>query len=95
MPIALENGFYVTHDLAHVSCLAKARDRGLGSLARLELLRIWRYPPKTKDFSEFEFPASLDERQINWANASGSSAIYRVSSTLTCAMRNSREHAGQ
>jgi hypothetical protein len=162
MPIALEDGFYISHDLAHVSCLAidshrledcvarvrakrikgvlghpsygfvgqdldfltevpwleavwfwdislknidglyaledlrhfgvhpkrppidfsrfpklrraivepKARDRGLGSLSHLELLHIWHYRPTTKDFSGLEFPGSLAELQINWANAS-------------------------
>lgn len=160
MPIALENGFHVTHDLAHVSCLAidsrrladciaalesrqikgilgnpqfgfagadfdfvkdlpwieavwfydvniknidglyslrglrhfgvhpkrpsidfsqfpelrkivvepRPGDHGLRTLARVEVLHVWRYRPNSKDFSQFEFPASLDELQINWAN---------------------------
>jgi hypothetical protein len=162
MPIALENDFYVTHDLAHVSCLgidtfrlnecvAKATaqrmkgvfghpsygfkgqdlgflrelpwieavwfwdvdikdidalyavqelqffgvhpkrpaidfssfvklrkavihprpcDHGMRSLKQLELLHVWHYRPKRKDFSQLEFPESLRELQVNWANAS-------------------------
>jgi hypothetical protein len=162
MPIALENGFYFAHDIAHVSCLAidshrldecvarvkaqrikgilgnpsygfvghdfdfvkelpwieavwffnvniknidglyslptlqhfgvhpkrppidfsrfpelrkavvepKPRDRGLGSLKQLQLLHIWHHGSKKRDFSDLEFPGSLSELQINWANVS-------------------------
>ena len=48
----------------------KARDEGLGSLKHLERLHIWHYRPKTRVFCELEFPESLSELQINWANAS-------------------------
>jgi hypothetical protein len=170
MPVALENGFHIAHDLAHVSCLAieshrldeclarikakrikgilgnpsygfaghdfdfakelawieavwfldveiknieglyslaglqhfgvhpkrppidfgrfpelrkavvepKRGDRGFGSLTHLELLHIWHYRPKTGDFSDLEFPASLHELQINWANASTLESLPRL-----------------
>jgi len=160
MPIALENGFHVSHDLAHVSCLAidshrlaacvaalesrqmkgilgnprygfvgsdfdfmkglpwievvwfydvniknidglyslrglqhfgvhpkrpsidfsrfpelrkvviepRPGDHGLRTLTQVQVRHVWRHRPMSKDFSQFEFPASLAELQINWAN---------------------------
>ena len=46
----------------------RPRDCGLGSLPGLELLHVWHFRPKDKNFASLEFPHSLVELQINWAN---------------------------
>ena len=46
----------------------KAKDTGLSTLNSLELLHIWHYKPKNKDFFSLEIPESVTELQINWAN---------------------------
>jgi hypothetical protein len=56
----------------------KAHDRGLGALSQLELLHIWRYRPKQKDFSALEFSDSLSELQINWANPSSLESLPEI-----------------
>jgi hypothetical protein len=48
----------------------KAKDTGLSSLSSLELLHVWHYKPKNKDFLSLDAPKSLKELQINWANPS-------------------------
>jgi hypothetical protein len=56
----------------------KTRDRGLSLLKQLELLHIWHYRPKQKDFTAFEFPDSLSELQLNWANVSSLESLPRL-----------------
>jgi len=46
----------------------RARDRGLGTLTELESLHYWRLRPKDRSFDALEFPDSLVELEINWAN---------------------------
>jgi hypothetical protein len=46
----------------------KPKESGLNKLKYLELLYIWHYHPKTKNFKEFEFPESVTELEINWTN---------------------------
>ena len=48
----------------------KAKDTGLCSLSSLEVLHVWHYKPKNKDFLALDAPKSLIELQINWANPS-------------------------
>lgn len=50
-------------------------DRGVGSLPELGLLHIWHYRPAGRDFSRLEFPESLTELQIDWANATTLSSL--------------------
>jgi hypothetical protein len=46
----------------------KAKDCGLENLEELELLHIWHFRPKDRNFSSVMLPKSLKELQINWAN---------------------------
>jgi hypothetical protein len=46
----------------------KAKDSGIKSLNNLDLLHIWRYRSKSKDFCGFEFPENITELEINWSN---------------------------
>jgi hypothetical protein len=55
--------------LRRVTIEPRARDRGLGALPALEVLHVWHFRPRDRTFSALEFPSSLVELEINWANA--------------------------
>jgi hypothetical protein len=50
-------------------------DQGLGRLVSLERLHYWHLRPRDRTFASFEFPESLTELQINWANAASLDSI--------------------
>lgn len=46
----------------------KPQDSGVGTLAQLRFLSLWRYAPKAATFEGLELPTGLDELQILWSN---------------------------
>ena len=74
----------------------KAQDRGLGVLKKVELLHIWHYRPKQMNFLAFEFPESISELQINWANIFSLDSLPRLSKLRRLEVHRCRnlEHLG-
>jgi len=55
-------------NLREVIVEPRKHDRGLATLEHVELLHIWHFKPSTGTFQSLEFPRSITELQINWAN---------------------------
>lgn len=54
--------------LRHVVIEPRAKDTGLEKLKELQLLHIWHFRSKDNTFAALDFPETLEELQVNWAN---------------------------
>ncbi len=72
------------------------RDKGLGTLAELKALHYWHFKSKDDGFSALEFPESLTELGIYWANVTSLSSLPTLPNLtkLNIARCRNLEHLG-